>query len=76
MVSVVDLQGNNNCKNQYDFWKNYRKELTSAINNNEEKLEKNSQNIVLMAKKIGIKPTARYFNISPTTVRNYMKKNL
>ena len=63
-------------KDEYAFWMNYRKKLTCAINSNEEKLEKNSHNIVKLAKEIGIKPTARYFNISPATVRSYMKKDL
>ena len=54
------------------FWKNYRKKLTESLND-DQKIEKTIENISSMAKEIGIKPTARYFDISPAIVRNYIK---
>ena len=57
----------------YDFWKNYRQNLTESLGE-DKKIEKTVENIAQMAKEIGIKPTARYFDISPASVRNYMKK--
>ena len=57
----------------YDFWKNYRRNLTESLGE-DKKIEKTVENIAQMAKEIGIKPTARYFDISPASVRNYMKK--
>lgn len=58
------------------FWKEYRQSLYKFINQEEERLEKTQENIVRMAKEIGIKPTARYFNISPSTVRYNINKNI
>ncbi|MBE6138219.1 MAG: hypothetical protein E7173_00550 [Firmicutes bacterium] len=61
----------------YDFWKNYRESLTKLLEESdivENKYEKSAENIVAMAKETGIKPTARYFNITPASVRYYIKK--
>lgn len=58
----------------YDFWKNYRLELTKELKENSQIIEKNPQNIYEMAKKVGVKPTARYFNIQPSQVRYFIKK--
>lgn len=58
----------------YDFWKKYREEFTNAISEQNTSIEKTPENIYKMAKKIGIKPTARYFNIEPVQVRYYVKK--
>ena len=58
-----------------DFWKNYRKNLYKEINKQNEKLEKTADNIAKLAKEIGVKPTARYFNMSPASVRYNIKKS-
>lgn len=58
----------------YEFWKNYRIELTKLLLKEEEKLEKNPENIFKLSKEIGVKATARYFNIEPSQVRYYVKK--
>ena len=59
-----------------EFWKNYRITLYKIINEQEQEvqLEKTPENIYKKAKEIGIKPTARYFNIQPSQVRYYIKK--
>lgn len=57
------------------FWKNYRIELTKELKEKNVLLEKNPQNIYDMAKKTGVKPTARYFNIQPCQVRYFIKKH-
>lgn len=57
------------------FWKNYRIELTKKIKENGFTIEKTPKNIYDMAKKMGVKPTARYFNIEPCQVRYFIKKN-
>ena len=74
----MDLQNNNDISsnNDYDYWKNYRKNLTSLIKDSNKVLEKTPYNIVKLAKEIGVKPTSRYFNIAPATVRSYLKKDL
>ena len=56
------------------FWKNYRKCLFAIITKKEEKLDKTPENISKLAQKIGVKPTARYFNISPASVRYNINK--
>lgn len=59
----------------YEFWKNYREKLTEQLLGEQDNvIEKNPQNIVKMAHEIGVKPTARYFNIDPSSVRYYIKK--
>jgi hypothetical protein len=62
----------------YEFWKNYRIILTQIIHELEkkEKIEKTPENIVMMAKEQGVKPTARYFEIQPSQVRYYIKKSI
>lgn len=57
-----------------EFWKIYRQNLYKFINQEEKRIEKTSKNIAKMAKEIGIKPTARYFNISPASVRYNINK--
>lgn len=57
----------------YEYWKEYRRKLTSELKENVE-IKKDSKNIYKMAKEIGIKPTARYFNIDPSNVRYHIKK--
>lgn len=69
-----NLKSNDYLNQGYDFWLNYRHWLTNSLNN-DNRIEKTKENIIKMAKEIGIKPTARYFNISPITVRNYLNKN-
>ena len=44
------------------------------IKEDKEKLEKTPDNIYKLAKEIGVKPTARYFDIQPSQVRYYIKK--
>lgn len=58
----------------FNYWKEYRKNLTEMLKEKQEKLEKTPENIYNMAKKSGVKPTARYFNIQPVQVRYYIKK--
>lgn len=58
---------------KYDFWKKYRQELIKELNN-QPCIEKTAESIVSLAKEIGIKPTARYFQVDPNTVRYYIKK--
>jgi len=71
------LKENDYLNQGYDFWKNYRENLTKLLESTEEesKCEKTAENIVNMARKVGVKPTARYFNITPASVRYYIKKD-
>ena len=69
-----NLDSNDYLTKDAKFWLEYRRWLTDSLNN-DNKIEKTEENIINMAKEIGIKPTARYFDISPITVRNYLKKN-
>lgn len=59
-----------------EFWKEYRITLYKIIKEKEQEvqLEKTPRNIYEKAKEIGVKPTARYFNIQPSQVRYYIKK--
>lgn len=57
-----------------EFWMNVRKELTKELFSKEDKLEKTPENICKLANEIGVKPTARYFNIQPKQVRYYRDK--
>ena len=59
--------------NGIEYWKKYLEELTKEIKE-KTNIEKTPKNVYEMAKKIGIKPTARYFDIYPSTVRYYIKK--
>ena len=56
-----------------NYWRDYRRKLTEQINEQAE-IKKEPKNIYEMAKSIGVKPTARYFNIQPSLVRYYIKK--
>ena len=62
--------------NDIEYWIKYRRTLYKSIKEqeNEKKLEKTSENIYKLAKEKGVKPTARYFNIQPSQVRYYIKK--
>lgn len=44
------------------------------VNKTKEEKEQLQKEMVKMAKERGIKPTARYFNTYPATVRRYLKK--
>ena len=58
-----------------EFWKNYRELLWKKIKEEElNPVEKTEENIINLAQQIGIKATARYFNITPSTVRYYINK--
>ena len=62
----------------YNYWKEFRQDLTQKLKK-EEKIEyktKEEKNIAIynMAKTSGIKATARYFNINPSSVRYWVKK--
>ena len=65
----------NEINNDFSYWQNYRKQLTNNLKEPKEKVKKTPENIIAMAKEIGIKPTARYFNIDPKQVRIYIKKS-
>lgn len=70
----LELRENDYLEKDENFWKEYRKSLYKFINKEEEMVEKTPENIYMMAKEIGVKPTARYFDISPSQVRYYIKK--
>ena len=59
---------------EFEYWKKYRENLTNILKKDDVKLEKNPDNIIKMSKEVGIKPTARYFNITPSQVRYFLKK--
>ena len=59
---------------KYNEAKNQHQELLKLIKKDNIKIEKTTENIYLMSKKNGIKPTARYFNISPASVRYHIEK--
>lgn len=75
-MKLPELQPKDYLEKDYDFWKNYRIQLTEIIKKeeHEDKLDKNPINIIMLAKTRGIKPTARYFNIEPSQVRYYIRK--
>lgn len=75
-LQLPKLKSNDYLNKDYEFWKNYRITLTKIIKEqeNEIKLEKTPENIIMLAQKQGVKPTARYFNIQPSQVRYYIKK--
>ena len=72
----LNVLNQNTLSKDYDFWKNYRQSLYKIIKEqeSEERLPKTPKNIIEMAEKNGIKATARYFNIDPSSVRYYIKK--
>ena len=74
MTNIPKLNKDDYLKKDQMFWKDIRIKITKTINEPEEKIEKNKENIYKMVKEIGIKPTARYFNIQPSQVRYYIKK--
>lgn len=75
-LKLPKLKPDDYLNGDYEFWKNYRRILTQIIHEQEkqEKLEKTPENIIMMAKEQGIKPTERYFEIQPSQVRYYIKK--
>ena len=73
-MTLPQLNENDYIEKDCEFWKNYRKELTKIINEKTPTLEKTAENIYYMSKEIGVKPTARYFNIQPSQVRYFVKK--
>lgn len=64
--------------NDYEYWYNYRVKLTNNLKKEKSIIYKDDnekkKSIVEMAKEIGIKPTARYFNIEPSSVRYWLNK--
>ena len=67
---------------QEEYWRKFRQELTSKLKENDklknkddynDKIER-SESIINMAKQIGVKATARYFNITPKSVRYWLNK--
>ena len=50
------------------------KEEDLYVNKTKEEKMLLQQEMVVMAKERGIKPTARYFNTYPSTVRKYLRK--
>ena len=59
---------------EFEYWKKFRENLTNNLKKEDIKLEKTPENLIKMSKKIGVKPTARYFNITPSQVRYFLKK--
>jgi len=74
-IDLPTLEKDDYLNKDATFWKEYRKNLYVLINKKEEKLEKTPENVIKMANEIGIKPTARYFNISPASVRYNLNKS-
>ena len=74
MIEIPTLKKDDYLKQDKTFWKNFRNEITKALKEPGVKLPKNAKNIYKLSQKIGIKPTARYFNIEPSQVRYYIKK--
>lgn len=64
--------------NDYKYWYNYRVKLTNNLKKEKNIVYKDNDEktkaIVKMAKEIGIKPTARYFNIESSSVRYWLNK--
>lgn len=78
-MKIQKLASDDYLNQNYEFWKKYRIELIKEVEGKpkkeeEEIFEKTPENIVYLSNKIGVKPTARYFNIFPSTVRYYKKK--
>ena len=75
-MSLNELMKDENFKNKYNNAKKQYNDLLKIINDETkvQKIEKTTENIYKMAKKNGIKSTARYFNIYPSTVRYHIKK--
>ena len=73
-MSLKKLNENDYLVQNYEFWKNYRIELTKQLKSNDYVIEKTPKNIYDMVKNMGVKPTARYFNIQPSQVRYFIKK--
>lgn len=78
-MDLPKLNKDDYLNHDYEFWKNYRHKLWEELQKEEKYLKENSipktmENIVKMIEEKGVKPTARYFNISPKTVRYYREK--
>ncbi len=74
MDDLPNLEENDYLEKNANFWKEYRVKLYKLASSEKEKIEKTPENIINMAKEIGIKPTARYFEIQPSQVRYFIKK--
>jgi len=74
--SLPQLEKDDYLIKDYKFWKNYRETLYKSIQfqEKEDNIPKTPENIIKMAESIGVKATARYFNISPSSVRYYRDK--
>ena len=68
------MNENQDYKLKLEEAKKQRELLFKIIKNEDVKLDKTTENIYNMAKKMGVKPTARYFNIDPSSVRYHIKK--
>ena len=78
-MDLPKLNKDDYLNHDYEFWKNYRKKLWEELQKEEQSfkdnpIEKTTENIYKMSEEKGVKPTARYFNISPKTVRYYREK--
>ena len=69
------LNKNDYLEKDSEFWRDYRRTLTKILKEDVPKKDKTQKNIYDMSKEVGIKPTARYFNITPSQVRYYIKKH-
>ena len=76
MTSLPKLEEDDYLKKDFNFWKKYRELLYEEIKRQEkeDKINKTPENIVEMAESIGVKATARYFDITPSSVRYYRNK--
>ena len=64
----------NSMNNNYQYWKKIREDLTNLLKENIESIEMTPKNVYELYKKIGVKATARYFNVSPSTIKYYLEK--
>ena len=74
--SLPKLEKEDYLNKDYNFWKNYRLALYKVIKEQEkeEQVPKTPENVIKMSETIGVKAAARYFNISPSSVRYYRNK--
>ena len=60
--------------NDYNYWKKIREDLNKILKDEGKKMEMTPKTVYELSNKIGIKASARYFNVSPSTIRYYIEK--